>query len=89
MGLFQAANAWHSRRAAWMPWKKVRLLVHTASGALPGLGALEDAVARVDMQRHTDAFKKSGAATSGSASCGRAPLLMGALQGSMAAHQNV
>ena len=57
MDPFQAAKAWHLRRVACMPWKEVRLLVRTTPGALPGQDALEDAVARVDMQRHTAAFK--------------------------------
>ena len=85
MDPFQAAKAWHLWRAACMPWKKVRLLVRTVSGALPGQDALEDAVARVDMQRHTAAFKKSGAATSGYANCGHAPLLTPAQKESVVA----
>ena len=48
---FQAAKAWHLRCHEGLPWKKVRSLVRTVSGAPPGQDALEDAVARVDTQR--------------------------------------
>ena len=72
---FQAAKAWHLRVLQGMPWKDVRLLVRTVSGMHPGQDALEDAVARVDSQRHTLASKKSGVTRTGYANCGRAPLL--------------
>ena len=72
---FQAAKAWHLRVVQGMPWKDVRLLVRTVSGMHPGQDALEDAVARVESQRHTSAFKKRGATSTGYANCGRAPLL--------------
>ena len=72
---FQAARAWHMRAVQGMAWKEVRSLVRTVSGMRPGQDALEDAVARADTQRHTAAFKKCGAAKSGYANCGRAPLL--------------
>ena len=72
---FQAARAWHLRAIQGMAWKEVRSLVRTVSGMRPGQDALEDAVARVDTQRHTAAFKKCGVAKSGYANCGRAPLL--------------
>ena len=72
---FQAAKAWHLRVLQGMPWNDVRLLVRTVSGVHPGQDALEDAVARVESQRHTAAFKKSGVTSTGYANCGRAPLL--------------
>ena len=68
---FQAAKAWHLRVVQGMPWKDVRLLVRTVSGMHPGQDALEDAVARVESQRHTSAFKKRGATSTGYAKCGR------------------
>ena len=70
MDPFQAAKAWHLRRVDGMSWKVVRSLVRTVSGAPPGQDAVEDAVARVDTQRQTAAFKRSGAATTGYANCG-------------------
>ena len=72
---FQAAKAWHLRCHEGLPWKAVRSLVRTVSGAPPGQDALEDAVARVDAQRCTATFKKSGVADARYANCGRAPLL--------------
>ena len=72
---FQAAKAWHLRCHEGLQWKAVRSLVRTVSGAPPGQDALEDAVARVDAQRCTAAFKKSGVADGRYANCGRAPLL--------------
>ena len=59
---FQAAKAWHLRCHEGLPWKAVRSLVRTVSGAPPGQDALEDAAARVDTQHCTAALKKSGAA---------------------------
>ena len=58
----QAAKAWHLRRMDGMSWKVVRSLARTVSGAPPGQDAVEDAVARVDTQRHTAAFKRNGIA---------------------------
>ena len=72
---FQAAKAWHLRVQQGLPWKAVRSLVRTASNEAPGQDALEDAVARVDEQRCTPEFKKSGVAKSGYANCGRTPTL--------------
>ena len=62
---FQAAKAWHLRVLQGMPWKDVRLLVRTVSGMHPGQDALEDAVARVDSQRHTSASRKNGVTRTG------------------------
>ena len=72
---FQAAKAWHLRMQEGLPWKVVRLQVRTMSGAHPGKMAAEDAVSRVDAQRSTSKFRKTGIASSGYARCGCAPLL--------------
>ena len=72
---FQAAKAWHLRKQEGLPWKLVRLQVRTMSGARPGKMAAEDAVKRVEAQRQTSKFRKTGVASSGYARCGRTPLL--------------
>ena len=82
---FQAAKAWYLRRVSGMPWKEVRSLVRTVSGAPPGQDAVEDAVKRVDTQRRTAAFKRSGTTTTGYAKCGRAPSLTPAQKQSVVA----
>ena len=72
---FQSAKAWHLRVQQGLPWKSVRSLVRTVSKKIPGQDAVEDAVARVDTQRRTSEFKKSGNAKSSYANCGRALML--------------
>ena len=63
----------------------MRPLVRTAPDEAPGQDALEDAVARVDKQRRTPEFKKSGIAKSSYASCGRTPTLTPAQKGAQSA----
>ena len=71
---FQAAKAWHLRVRDGLAWKEVRAQVHTINGTHPGQDAVEDAVARVEAQRHTHDFQKTGVAKYRYSRCGRAPL---------------
>ena len=72
---FQAAKAWHLRVRDGLAWKEVRAQVRTINGTHPGQDAVEDAVARVEAQRHTHDFQKTGVAKYRYSRCGRAPLL--------------
>ena len=62
---FQAAKAWHLRMQEGSPWKEVRARVHTMTGERPGQDAVEDAVQRVEPQRNTAEFRRTGAVKSG------------------------
>ena len=72
---FQAAKAWHLRKKDGLPWQVVRLQVCTMSGTQPGRMAVEDAVRRIEAQRQTSKFKRTGVASLRYAKCGRKPLL--------------
>ena len=72
---FQAAKAWHLRKKLKQSWHKIRSQLRTVNGSRPGQDAAEDAVARVEAQRHTAHFRKFGAAKLGYAKCGKKPVL--------------
>ena len=57
---FQAAKAWHLRCHEGLPWKRVRMLGRTVSGAPPGQDALEDAVARAGLAISLEESLKAG-----------------------------
>ena len=72
---FEAAKAWHLRQAQKLPWRSVREQVRTVSGGRPNRYALERAVRRIQAQRHTAAFRRTGVATTAYGNCGRTPVL--------------
>ena len=72
---FQAAKAWHLRKCAKLPWKEVRAQLLTVSGRRPNRKAMFRAVARIDEQRHTAGFQRTGTATLAYQNCGRKPML--------------
>ena len=72
---FQAAKAWHLRKCAKLPWKEVRAQLLTVSGRCPNRKAMFRAVARIDEQRHTARFQRTGTATLAYQNCGRKPML--------------
>ena len=72
---FQAAKAWHLRMRDGLTWKEVRAEVRTISGEHPGQDAVEDAVGRVQAQRQTRDFQKTGVAQTRYSRCGRTPVL--------------
>ena len=72
---FEAAKAWHLRQVQKLPWHSVREQVRTISGEHPNRYALEHAVRRIQTQRHTAAFRRTGTATTAYSNCGRTPVL--------------
>ena len=72
---FQAAKAWHLRKCSKLPWREVRTQLLTVSGRRPSRKAMFHAVARIEAQRHTTGFRRTGAATLAYQNCGRKPML--------------
>ena len=72
---FQAAKAWQLRKQLKRPWKEVRKALRTAAGGQPGRHAVEDAIARIEAQRHTSKFRWEGVAVLAHSKCGRKPAL--------------
>ena len=75
MDPFQAAKAWQLRKQLKRPWKEVRKALRTAAGGQPGRHAVEDAIARIEAQRHTSKFRREGVAVLAHSKCGRKPAL--------------
>ena len=72
---FEAAKAWYLRMVQKLPWRVVKEQVRTAEGGQPRRVAVANAVYRVDKQRRTAAFRKTGAAVCAYAKCGRKQVL--------------
>ena len=72
---FEAAKAWHLREVQKLPWHAVRDQVRSISGERPKRHALSHAVRRIQTQRHTAAFRRTGTATTAYSSCDRTPVL--------------
>ena len=71
---FQAAKAWHLRSKEKLSWKTIRQQVRTADGGRPGRKALTEAVWRIDAQRNTAAFRRTGMPELKCHRCGRKQL---------------
>ena len=61
---FQSAKAWHLRKVQRLPWKAVREQLRTASGGRAQRDSVVNAVRRIDDQRNTAAFRRTGVASS-------------------------
>ena len=72
---FQSAKAWHLRKVQRLPWKAVREQLRTASGGRPQRVSVVNAVRRIDDQRNTAAFRRTGVASTAYRNCGRKQLL--------------
>ena len=72
---FEAAKAWHLRQVQKLPWRTVREQVRAVNGDRPNRYALERAVRRIQTQRHTAAFRRTGTAVTAYGNCGRTPVL--------------
>ena len=72
---FQSAKAWHLRKVQRLPWKAVREQLRTASGGRPQRDSVVNAVRRIDDQRNTAAFRRTGVASTAYRNCGRKQLL--------------
>ena len=72
---FEAAKAWHLRVLQKLPWRAVRAQLRTADGGQPRRVAVANAVRRIDRQRRTAAFRRTGVAMLGYGNCGRKQLL--------------
>ena len=68
---FQAAKAWQLRKVMGLPWKKVQAQLSTVDGGRPGPRGMLAAVRRIDAQRHTAAFRRTGATSLAYGKCSK------------------
>ena len=72
---FQAAKVWQLRKVMGLPWAKIQTMLLTVDGGRPSLKGMRAAVRRIDAQRYTPTFRRTGTASLAYGNCGRKPSL--------------